>query len=727
MLDNIVIFIIVAVAALLLGTLMMILKWYQKSEQGQALVKTGWGGTKVSFSGMFVIPVLQRLEIMDISLKTIVISRLGKDGLICKDNLRADIKVTFFVRVNKTHEDVIQVGQSIGCKRASDRIALEELFDAKFAEALKTVGKKFDFVELYNSRDQFKEGILQIIGTDLNGYILDDCAIDYLEQTALESLNERNILDAEGIKKITELTATQKILANQIDRDREKTIKQQDVLAREAILEMEKQLAETEEKQKREIATIKSREEAEAAVVMEQERLKSVKARIVREEETQVAEENRDRQVIVARKNKERIEAIETERVDKDRLLEQTEKDRVVTLAGIAKEKAVEEERKNIQEVIRERVAVEKTVVEEEQRIKDTEAFATAEREKQVTITLAEMRAQEALVQEVKTAEAQRQSAEFKAKQLLIEAEAEQATAGKRAEAMKVLAEAEIVQKAAAGVAEAQVMEAKAAAMEKQGIADASVIKNKAIAEAASIDAVSAAQAQADKKLGLVAAEVAKEKGLAEANVIEATAMAEEQKGLKEANVMVEKLSAEAKGVEAKAEAMRKLDGVGKDHEEFKLTLQKQKEVELASIHIQKDIAEAQASVLGEALKSAKIDIVGGETMFFDKITQSITQGKSIERLLHNSPALTDVKNTFFNPNDETHSFKENFSNLVNQFGISAEDLKNLSLTALILKMTTLTDNSETKGLLDQMLNLAERNGLSNRSADSLGIRQIVA
>ena len=32
---------------------------------------------------------------MDISLRTIEIARSGKEGLICKDNIRADIKVTF--------------------------------------------------------------------------------------------------------------------------------------------------------------------------------------------------------------------------------------------------------------------------------------------------------------------------------------------------------------------------------------------------------------------------------------------------------------------------------------------------------------------------------------------------------------------------------------------------------------------------------------------------------
>ena len=139
--------------------------------------------------------------------------------------------------------------------------------------------------------------IINIIGTDLNGYVLDDAAIDYLEQTRLDSLDPNNILDAEGIKKITEITAREAVKANLIQRDKEKTVKQQDVEAKEAILVLEKQLAETEEKQKREIATIKSREEAETEKVAQEERLKSERARIATEEEVSVAEENKLRQI----------------------------------------------------------------------------------------------------------------------------------------------------------------------------------------------------------------------------------------------------------------------------------------------------------------------------------------------------------------------------------------------------------------------------------------------
>ena len=105
-------------------------RWYRKAAQGQALVKTGAGGTKVSFNGMIVIPVFHRVEIMDLSLKTIVISREGQDGLVCKDNMRADIKMAFYIRVNPQKDEVQKVAQAVGCTRASSHEGMVQLFEA---------------------------------------------------------------------------------------------------------------------------------------------------------------------------------------------------------------------------------------------------------------------------------------------------------------------------------------------------------------------------------------------------------------------------------------------------------------------------------------------------------------------------------------------------------------------------------------------------------------------
>ena len=261
------------------GFTVLVIRCWRKVTQGSAIVRNGTGGTRVSFTGMFVIPILHKGELMDISVKRIEIDRAGEDGLICRDNLRADIKVAFFVRVNKEAKDVISVAQFLGCDRASDLAALNQLFEPKFSEALKTVGKQFNFVDLYTERDRFREEILKTIGRDLNGYLLDDAAIDYLEQTPLNQLDPNNVLDAEGIRRITDLTAKEQVSANYILREKEKTLIKQNVEAREAILELEKQQREAEEKQLREISEIESRQRAEAEIVAQQERQKSETAR----------------------------------------------------------------------------------------------------------------------------------------------------------------------------------------------------------------------------------------------------------------------------------------------------------------------------------------------------------------------------------------------------------------------------------------------------------------
>jgi uncharacterized membrane protein YqiK len=675
---------------LTIGMLVLFARFYRKVGPESALVRSGVSGLNVvTGKGMWVIPILHRVETMDLSLKRIEITRKGVSGLICRDNIRADIEVAFFVRVNNTVDDIKNVAQSIGCQRASERDKLIELFDAKFSEALKTVGKQFDFVELYNERDKFKVEILKVIGTDLNGYVLDDCAIDFLEQTPLETLNPQNILDAEGIKKITDLTSKEHILSNEITREKEKTIKKQDVEAREAILELERQQIEAEQKQEREIAEVTAREVASAVQVENEERLKQEQARITTDEELAIAEENKLRTVIVAQRNKERTDQVELERVQRDRQLEATDRERLVSLAQIDKDKAIEVEKRNIQEVIRERVVVERAVVEEQERIKDTEEFATADRRKQVTLTDAEKDAQEALVKEVRAAEAEKQSTELNAETIVIRAEAKRQAADKETQATKMLAEAKQADSAALGLADVQVHVARAEATERQGEAEANVTQKKAVAEA---------------------------KGR------EANAQAIEKEGTAEASVMKLKFNSEATGIEEKANAMKLFDGVGREHEEFKLRLNKDKDIEIAGIDAQRDIADAQASIVGEALKTARIDIVGGETTFFDRIVDSVKAGKAVDRLVHNSETLTDMKNTFFNGNPDY--FRDKIQQLVEQFDLSTDDVKDLSIAALIAKLMGLTGADETRSELQRLLAMAQSVGLADRPVDSLQIGQ---
>ncbi|SFL14397.1 flotillin family protein [Lysobacter sp. cf310] len=622
-----------AVMVAIFGFFGLFKAFYIKVPQGTALIVNDLSATpKVHFTGALVYPVIYKKELMQISLITLEVDRRGKDGLICKDNMRADITVAFYLRVNETQQDVLKVAKAVGTERASDRGAVNELFNAKFSEALKTVGKKFEFTDLFENRQDFRDRVLETIGNDLNGYLLEDVAIDYLEQTPKDSLDPNNILDAEGIRKITELTATQNVITNELERNEQLAITKKNVETREAMLALERQQADAEARQKREIETIKAREEAETAKVREEERLKAEQARIGVQEQLDIREENRMREVEVAQQNRQRAVVIEVEKVTRAKDLEIVSREREVELQKIDKEKALEEQRKDIANVIRERIAVEKTVAQEEERIKEVRAVSEADRAKQVTVLNAQAVAEEELVRLVKQAEADEAASKHKAVEITTLAQAELDAAGKQAEAKKRLAEGIEAERAAPGLADARVREITAGAIEKEGLAEARVIE---------------AHADAKQKQGLADAKVLEENLFAQARGEEqlgvAKAKATKDLGLSEAEVLLQKFKSEAEGLAQKFGALDGLSDTARAHEEFRMQLEKSFEQAIASIEANKEVAKEQADVLAAALSKANIDIVGGEGEFFNSFAKALSVGKAIEGVAGKSPIVQDV------------------------------------------------------------------------------------
>jgi len=662
-----------------LGFFFLYASFYKKVDQGYAMiVNTTRSEPDVTFTGRLVIPVIHRKEIMNISLKTIEIDRRGKDGLICKDNIRADIKVAFFVRVNKTTDDVLRVAQAIGCDRASDQATMEELFSAKFSEALKTVGKRLDFIDLYQERDKFREDIVRVIGAELNGYVLDDAAIDYLEQTPIEILDENNILDAQGIRKITYLTSIEHVSTNEHLREEEMKIKKKDVETRETILELERQEKDAEAKQGREVASVVAREQAETMKVQAEERQKAEQARIAAEEKIQVAEENKAREVEVANLNRQRVVVTETEQVKRAQELEIVDRERAVELQTIEKEKAVEIERKNIADVIRERISVEKTVAIEEEEIERVRMVAEAERQKEATIIGAEAEAEESLVKEIKAAEADEIKASHKAKEAIVRAEGQLKASERDAEAKKNEAQGIEAVQAAPGLARARVQEAQADADEKSGLAAAKVLEEKLMA-----------QAVGDEKVGVAAAMVK-----------EADAGATKLMGEAEASKIADRFSAEAEGLEKKFLAMKQMDENTRSHEEFRMNLDLSHEQIMEGIKANIDIAHDQAEVLSTALGDANIDIVGGNGEYFEKFVNALAVGKAIDGVAGKSEIVTKAIEGHMNGDE---SFVGDIKEMISGLGSGSGNLQNLTVSAFLTQVMK-SGTTEQQDLVKKLL-----------------------
>ena len=85
-------------------------RFYRKVGPEEALVRSGMGGMKAksgAAGGIWVVPILHQIDQMDLTVKRIEITRKGQNGLICRDNIRADIEVVFFVRVSNIENSIL--------------------------------------------------------------------------------------------------------------------------------------------------------------------------------------------------------------------------------------------------------------------------------------------------------------------------------------------------------------------------------------------------------------------------------------------------------------------------------------------------------------------------------------------------------------------------------------------------------------------------------------------
>lgn len=690
----------------------------RKIQPGQAGVKTGYGGLKVAFDWMVRVPFLQNYHIVDISVKKLEIARKGKDGLVCKDNIRADISVAFYIRVDATEESVRKVAQMLTPDRVSDMDKLRELFEAKFSEALKTAGKQMEFHELFTERITFRDQIQSTIGKDLDGFLLQDVAIDYLEQTRLEEHDPENVLDAEGIKKITQITQRERVISNEHTQRAQVQIEKENADADIAKRAQNRRNEEDTAKQNRAITEVKANEEAEARKVIEARRQDVESKRLEADEVIQLRTEDMNRAVqernYTVKKEKERLEQEalqegEEAKVRRERTVALAEMDKEVKVADAA----VEVERKRA--VV---VAEQKAVVEQEEEKLNIEAKMTASRVREVTLIEADMNAKKEQVQKVVASEAQKEAernlAEAEKIKLVTAADASREAALLEAEKIQTLADAG----AKASEKKRHSMEQEAEGLSAQeaarGLAEAKVITAKADAKKA--------DASANKDVGLAEADVIQAKGSVTANVTEIQAGAEAE-GVKDKELAIAagieaKALAEAKGIEEKAKAMKLLHAASQQHEEFRLKLSKEKEVELAAIHVQRHIAEANSNIVGEALKNAHIDIVGGENDFFEKIVRAVGSGKSVDRLVDNSATLSDIKTTFFN--GDADYFKDQMQKWIKDFGVKTEDLKNLTVAALLARFLASTEDSGIQNLIKSAQKLARENGIADVMAHTV-------
>lgn len=394
----------------------LITQLYQKASAEEALVRTGMGGSKVIIDGgTLVIPVVHRLTRVSLKVIKLMCVREGPDALITRDYLRADVHSEFYMRVGATPEQVLNAARSFG-EQSGQEDAIDNKVGEKLISALRSVAAKHELAELHSDRESFAIAVQELVAKEIepNGLILETVTISRLDQTDPGHLNDNNVFDAQGKRKITEITTSALVARNELERNSEKATTEKNVSTKKSVLTLQQDQAMAEADQQMNISKVKAEKQREADVY-----------RIDQEQQTQQAQIVADQAVKQADIAKE--QTLQTVEVEKVKAVEVATRDQQIAVAQKEAERAAAE---------RSRLEAEAAREQANQEVKTVEVVAGAERDARQKLIAAENEAQQALVRKQKDADAQ-------AYQKMKEAEAQLKAAENNAKATLTMADAE--------------------------------------------------------------------------------------------------------------------------------------------------------------------------------------------------------------------------------------------------------------------------------------------
>ena len=172
-------FVLIILAALILtGIIISILEWYKKVPTGKAIFRNGFGGVKVVFQGgLFVIPEIQSMEIIDLRIKEISLEFTGSEAIMATDGTPLNFVGKLYLFVPPTPQDIFRVTQLISLEQLNDTNQLTILVQDKLRNTLSKTAKQMESTLALESPHAFKDKVLDALEMEVLGLEVEDFII----------------------------------------------------------------------------------------------------------------------------------------------------------------------------------------------------------------------------------------------------------------------------------------------------------------------------------------------------------------------------------------------------------------------------------------------------------------------------------------------------------------------------------------------------------------------
>ncbi|GAB4379514.1 MAG: flotillin domain-containing protein [Elainellaceae cyanobacterium] len=396
------------VAALILLLLLSVWAYtrvYVITPNNEAFVRTGGVFVKrktvILNGGCVVLPGFHELTRVPLREISIDVERTGKLAVRTRDYLRADMRVTFYVCINATEDDVLTAAARLsqGNKITPDDIknALEKRAD----DAIRAAAKTKSLAEIDSDKLGFAQEVLNLVQQDLGkvGLTLNNIAISEIQES--DTYDTNNFFDAQGVRLRTETIQRSIQQKREVELATRVAIEQKELDAQKRSLQIQQETEAARLEQQLQVESMKAQREREIQEAKERETAAAQRTKILQQKS--VEEEEIRRKL-----------GIQQSQIDAD--IELEERNKQLKIAQALQQQAAEVAEINRQKTVdASRLEAQVQVVEAERLAKlaqEDVAIAIAEKRKesfQAEAQRARAEASVATATEIEVAERQRQ------------------------------------------------------------------------------------------------------------------------------------------------------------------------------------------------------------------------------------------------------------------------------------------------------------------------------
>jgi flotillin len=417
-------FSLLALALLLIIAIWFLQRYYAKATLDTALVRTGLGGKRVVLDGgCLALPILHQIQRVSMGSVTFPVHRKGRDSLLTRDQLRADIEMEFELRVEPTPEGIATAAQVLGMRIARGGDTIREVVAGALINAMQDAAARRDLADIHLDRSGYTAEVTQAVADHAArlGLAMVSTSLVSVDQSDLSQLNEGNAFNAQGMRRLAEMVAEQRKARVKVETETEIAIRESRLAQHQRQLELQRAEQEAEIAQQEHLKRMQSEARARSDQAEAQAEFATEQARIEKTQRVKAAQVANDE--ALRRAEMAAVLALEETRIENEVQLAKRRIEESST-------KAAEEEARAQVLLAAERVQVQKerAVVEREQEISNLRqkkdlALEDARVKSDVGTMLAKAKAEAEVARSAAETEQRRMEAEAAGRHALNQAE----------------------------------------------------------------------------------------------------------------------------------------------------------------------------------------------------------------------------------------------------------------------------------------------------------------